>query len=287
MIKKSKISVALSALAIVGVGVTAFLAHKRSYILDEKTEDKIAEKWNAMTDEEFEEHAEMDGSELLTVKDKAVIFVKAEWPTLIAGAATCGCVIAAQSLNLTEIVALTGALAGIKMKYRDAMGYLERNYPDQYKVVKKFVDEEAALRACEEDKPKKHKEETYDGKQRFYLPWSDQIVYLDVEDMSSIQHFIDATIGTEMKVCVNDVIGYMKYNLGYSELEFAEPEENTVFEFGPDEDICPDSFPLLEWDWDDIYDDGDNVVCRVLTISKNDNQTITASEARRFAKNAM
>ena len=263
MTTNSKVSVGLSILAVIGVGITAYLAHKRSYIYDEKKQDVISKKWNDMNDEEFEENKDKNGDELLSNKDRAVIFLQSEWPTLLSGTVTTACIAGAQILDLKDIIGLSAGLAAVTYKYNDAMNYIQNNFPEQYKSVKKFVDGEAAKRAIANEKP--HKEETYDGRQRYYLPLSEQIVYLYPEDLVKIQWFINATIGTEMEIHINDILDFIRYNLNCKDVHLCR--KDYIWQFGED-CVGIDNFPEITIDWDDVPDeDGIKVTCKVLRLS--------------------
>lgn len=266
MTKKTKISVGLSAFACIGVGLTAFIADKRRYILDQKKSDRAAAKWDEMSEEEFFDKIDkVCDEELLTFKDKAVIFLQAEWPTLLSGALTCGCIAGAQVLDIQEIAMFAGLAAGAAYKYKDVMNYIREHFPESYEEVKKHVNMEAAKRAIA-DEPKKL-EGSYDGRQRYYLPLSEQLVYLHSEDLPRIQWFINATIGTEMEVHINDILDFIRYDLGYKDVHLCRT--NYVWKFGED-CVGREDFPEIIIGYDDVPDEtGEKIACKVLSISND------------------
>lgn len=267
MTKKTKISVGLSALACIGVGVTAFIADKRRYILDQKKSDRAAAKWDEMSEEEFFDKIDkVCDEELLTFKDKAVIFLQAEWPTLLSGALTCGCIAGAQVLDIQEIAMFAGLAAGAAYKYKDAMNYIREHFPESYEEVKKYVNMEAAKRAAHD---KKYKiEETYDGRDRYFFPFLDQIVYMKPEDVIKVQAFICSRLGAKGVCTVNEVADYICQDLGYKDVHLIR--DDMYWELVPygDREVTEDDFPILLPDYEDIRDnDGEMLPCKVMAPS--------------------
>lgn len=128
---KIKPSTILTGLAVFGVGVTGFLASE-----------------NRMTYEELKESLHEES----TNKEKAVIFAKSYWSSILAGALTSGCMIGAQVLNLKEIAALTSAVAIVGAKSKEALETLKEKYPDIYNEVIRDTNAKRAKRKIESEK---------------------------------------------------------------------------------------------------------------------------------------
>ena len=255
MTKNSKVSVGLSILACIGVGVTAFLATKNDKKFSASLEEARSKKHSA--------------NDELTKKEEIIIFGKSFWPTLTSGAVTCGCIIGAQVLDIKEIAAMGGLLAAATYKYNDAMNYIHDKYPDEYDEIKSYVNNEAYKRKLE-DSPKYSIEETYDGRKRYYFPLSDQIVYMKPEDLIKVQSYISSQFGTKLEVTLNEILDYIHYDLGYKDVHTNRADY--IWEFEEDDETCMVEtyhFPELELEYDDILDDsGEYVVCQVVSLNK-------------------
>lgn len=225
MTKKSKVSIALTVLGVIGVGVTAYLSAKGA----KKKEPSI----------------------------------KNYIPAIVSGTVTAGCIVGAQALSIKEIAAITAAGSAIAVKYEDLKNYISKEYPNEYKAIMGHVDKEAAKRAIEKSP---HKEESYDGRQRYYFPLSDQIVYMKPEDWGSVQWYMSSILGTEMEVHLNDILDFINFNLGYKDVHICD--KDYVWEFGEDT-VGIDDFPRIDTeDFDDVLDDdGEVVVCKIVRAS--------------------
>lgn len=224
MTKNTKISLGLSILAGIGVAATAFIAHKRSYVYDEVRQDRISEKWDAMKDDEFYEKKDIRADEILDTKDEVIIFLKAEWPTLVSSAVTIGCIAGSQVLDIREIAAFTGLATAIGVKYKDLTAYLKRNYPEQYQEAMDFINAKKAHDSFNDLDKKRYfnKEETYDGRYAIYEPITEQPLYSkispeEVADKSSI--FINRELDNGNVVSVFDYIENLIEITGSKELE--------------------------------------------------------------------
>lgn len=274
MTKKSKISVLLTALGVVGLGVTAFVATKNIKSYEEAVNDAEYEKDKTLTDEEFEKLMEEQGVtdpsevEYLSKKERAVIFAKTFWPTFVAGTITSGCNIAAQVLDIKEILELSGVCAALAYKYDDAMNYIRTNFPDQYKDFQKFIDTNAAKRHFEE-KPLK-KEETFDGRDRYYEPDTEQDIFMTPQNMIDLQHWIDAVMATEMGITLNDILYHIKENY---DKHVRVPVKNYNSWSLPD-DRCPETYDFIRINTSEITDvkdkDGEPYVARILRFESYD-----------------
>ena len=209
MTKKSKVSVLLTGLGAIGVVVTAVLAVKNYDIYKENIADAEHEKDSAMSDEDFNnlmtEQGITDPAEVeyLTKKEKAVIFAKSCYPALIAGVITEGCIIGAQVLDIQEIAALTGLVGVTAAKYKDLVGYLQTNYPEQYKEAMDFIN------AKKMSESKYIKEETYDGRYRMYEPITQQVFFSkDTPEVTALKctEFVNAGLLNDQIVSIFDYI---------------------------------------------------------------------------------
>lgn len=228
MNKRSKVSVALSAIAIFGVGVTAALAAKGA----KKKEPSI----------------------------------KNYIPAIVSGTATAACIVGAQTLSLSEIAAITAAGSAIAVKYEDLKNYISDKYPEVYKEANNYVNERVARRQIEADPTKK--EETYDGKTRYFFPFLDQIVYMKPDDVVKVQGFILARLGSKGVCSANEVADYIHQDLGYKDVHLIKKDK--FWELIPygDREVTEYDFPILMPDFEDILDDnGELVPCKVMAPS--------------------
>lgn len=273
MTRKSKYSVIFSALAIAGVGLTGFLSAKCKPKYDENIYDMAKEKWDVMDDEEFEERKNDEFFSVLDKKDYILIGAKSYSPAIGSGAATILSIIFAEKINLSEIAMLGTALAGIKLKYKDAMNFLKREYPEQYKQVKKFVDIEEAKRAIKKDK--KIVEETYDGRKRYYFPYSKQVVYMKPEDFVDVQRFIDGkmSLGADSSVSLNEILDYINQDLKYKDVHLSRIDY--IWNFDGMDVLTEDSLPHVDvTEYDDVDLDGETITCRIAKITPTPSKDI-------------
>lgn len=191
-------------------------------------------------------------------------------PAIVSGTVTAGCIVGSQVLSFKEIAAITAAGSAIAVKYEDLKNYISKEYPDEYKAIMSHVDNKAAVRAIERNP---HKEESYDGRQRYYFPLSDQIVYMKPEDWLKVQWYFSSVISTEMEVHLNDILDYIHHDLGYKDVHICSKDYAWGLDEYPDDiddayDVrnYSDRFPRIDTDeFDDILDDdGETVVCRIV-----------------------
>lgn len=263
-----KAGIALGAAA-VGVVATAVLAAKDARKYDENIDKAELERDLALSDEEVEQMMKEQGIddvsfiEYLNKKEKAIIFAKSYWRTGLSMAVTFALMIFSHVSMAKELAATMAALGAIGAKYKDLQAYLKENYPEQYKELMRKLDRKNARERISE-KPLK-KEETYDGRKRYYFPISDQIVFLKEEDWPKIQHFIDSKLGTDMECYLNEVLDYIHYDLNYKDVHISDVEYK--WEFGEDT-VCQEDFPSIIFEYDDVLDDDSSVVvCQVVRTS--------------------
>lgn len=266
--------------AIIGVAVTAVLASKDGMNHDQTKKKAEFVKDHSLSDEEIVEMMENQGFseeevndfkkndeipdnfQYLDWKERAIIFFKSYWKTLLAASVTIGLMVFSHISMAKEMAAVTAALGLISTKYKDLDEYLRKNYPDQYNEIKRILNRKNARKAISENYSKK--EETYDGRKRYYLPLSDQITFMKESDWTKVQHFIDAKMGTEMECYLNEVLDYIHYELGYKDVHISDVDY--VWSFG-DDVVEPEDFPQICFDYDDVLDDNTMVVCQVVQPS--------------------
>lgn len=243
MTRKTKVSVGLSILASIGVGVTALLAGK-----------------------ETAKRQPVDPN--LSKKDKAIIFVKDYKFTLLSALVTEACICGAQVLDLQEITMLTGAAGYFASKYKQLDEKVKELYPEEYEEVKQSINEDDAKAAAEKYKV----EGTYDGKTRYYFPFLDQIVYMFPDDIPKIQWFISARLGSDGVCTLNELADYIHHDLGYKDVHLVREEK--YWELSPygDREVTQYDFPILIPDgYDDILDDnGQELPCKIMTFDNED-----------------
>lgn len=268
--------------AIIGVAVTAVLATKDKEKHYENTETAIADKDMELGDEEivqmlkdqeytpediedFEENNELpEDFEYLNKKERFIIFAKSYWRTGLAMLVTIGLMVFSHVSMIKEMAAVSAALGVLGTKYKDLQEYLKKNYPEQYKEIMRKLDRKNARKKISEEGLKK--EETYDGRKRYYFPKSDQIVYMKPEDFVSIQGFMSRTIGTSMEVYLNEILDYIHYNLGYKDVHLSDVDYVWAF---PEDSVDEVDFPQIIFEYDDVLDEETKsyVVCQVVQIS--------------------
>lgn len=256
MTRRSKLSVILTGLSIVGVGLTGFLSAKCSEDYICARDELAGDRWNEMDDLEFYKHKDEKYHSVLSKSDELCVFLKGYAPALIAGVTTCGCIFGAEKLNLTDIAILGTALAGIKYKYEDAMRYLKIHSPELYSEVRQFVNHEAAMRKWNNDVEGKFDEyRLEDGRIRCYITFLDQIVYIFPKDVLKIQWFITSKLGTKGVCTVNEVADYICQDLRCKDVHIIRDDK--YWELVPygDREVTEDDFPILLPGEENILDD--------------------------------
>ena len=180
--------------AMVGTVAVAVLAAKdtkkyRSKMFE--TEMGIIED---MTDEEYEEYSDSsedskDEFPLVDKKEKAIIFAKSYWRTGMAMAVTFGLMIFSHVSMAKELAATAAALGVMSTKYKELSQALKEKYPDTYEKITKYLDEKNIRK--EISKKPFIKEETYDGRTRYYEPETKQIFFAKPEEFSEAAANID------------------------------------------------------------------------------------------------
>lgn len=269
--------------AIIGVAVTAVLATKDKEKHYVNTETAIADKDMELGDEEivqmlkdqeytpediedFEENNELpEDFEYLNRKERFIIFAKSYWRTGLAMLVTIGLMVFSHVSMIKEMAAVSAALGVLGTKYKDLQEYLKKNYPEQYKEIMRKLDRKNARKKISEEGLKK--EETYDGRKRYYFPKSDQIVYMKPEDFVAIQGFMSRTIGTNMELHLNEILDYIHYDLNYKDVHLSDVDYVWAF---PKDSISEADYPqILEPEFDDVLDEDTKsyVVCQVVQVS--------------------
>lgn len=265
-----KAGIALGAAA-VGVAVTAVMAAKDTKKHEKAISDKAMDIYMNASEEvvedehylAFEEGDDYDNEfydKYTTKKERAIIFAKSYWRTGMAMAVTFGLMIFSHVSMAKELTATAAALGLVSTKYKDLQSYLKENYPEQYDEIMRRLNRKKARGKISEKKLVK--EESYDGRKRYYFPKSEQIVYMRPEDLIKVQGFMSRTIGTNMELYLNEILDYIHYDLGYKDVHISPLDYK--WEFGEDtvEDV---DFPQITLEFDDVLDkDGGYVVCQVV-----------------------
>jgi hypothetical protein len=249
--------------AAAGVVATAIVAVKDSKKHEDALNRKECELLEVMSDDEYTEYCEdetLEQWDIIEKKDKAIIFAKSYWRTGLCMAVTFGLMILSHRTMVKELAATAAALGLMSTKYKDIQSYLKENYPEQYEQMMKKLNRKNARKAISE-KPF-NKEETYDGRKRYYFPLSDQLVFMKPEDFVKIQAFLSSTIGSTMQCTLNEVLDYIHYDLGYKDVHISDIDY--IWEFPADECVEDTSFPAIEFEYDDVLDDNTMVVCQVV-----------------------
>lgn len=192
MTRKTKLSVGLSILAGIGVGVTALLAGK-----------------------ETAKRQPVDPN--LSKKDKAIIFVKDYKFTLLSALVTEGCICGAQVLDLQEITMLTGAAGYFASKYKQLDEKVKELYPEEYEEVQHSINEDNAREALETKK-----EETYDGKYCIYEPITENILYSEkTPEVVALEctNFINKGLLNDQIVSIYDYVDNLTKITGYKNIK--------------------------------------------------------------------
>ncbi len=169
--------------AAVGVVATAILAAKDSSKHHMEVEFKVMDLEDDITvpeeDREAIENFEMSVPDAyqkyVSKKERAIIFAKSYWRTGMAMAVTFGLMVLSHHTMVKEIAATSAALGIMTSKYKELDATLKERYPEAHKKIHKIIDERNARK--ELSNKELIKKETYDGRQRYYDPWSKQIFY--------------------------------------------------------------------------------------------------------------
>lgn len=136
-----------------------------------------ADKLTELDDDELYEYEEKEDhhpGELLSKKERAIIFAKSYWRTGLCMAVTFGLMILSHRSMAKELAATAAALGVMGTKYKDLQLYLKENYPEEYGKVMQMIDQKNSQRKISE---KSFKEETYDGRYRCYEPITEQVFF--------------------------------------------------------------------------------------------------------------
>lgn len=254
--------------AAMGVVATAVFAVKDSDKHSEAIEDFLYDAVDNTDIPEEDKEELIDGvidpeefyKEHKTKTERAIIFAKSYWRTGLCMAVTFGLMILSHVTMVKELAAVSAALGLVSTKYKDLQDYLKKNFPEQYEEVTRKLNRQNARRKISEKGSKK--EESYDGRKRYYFPLSDQIVFMKPEDFVKVQAFMSANMGSSMQVTLNEVLDYIHYDLGYKDVHISDIDY--VWEFPAGETVDADSFPKIEFEYDDVLDDESMVVCQVV-----------------------
>lgn len=159
---KTKMPLILTIVASLGVGATAYMA-----VRDSRNKKK----------------SETEPENKL---DEAKEFGKTYWKTMAVGSLTIGCIAGSHILSAKQILALTGAMGVLSKEVKDIQKYLKKNYPEEYDKMMKEIT-----------KPSKKefvKEETYDGRTKYYEPVSEQFFFAKPEQVKELECFINKSI---------------------------------------------------------------------------------------------
>ncbi len=177
-----KAGIALGAAA-VGVVTTAILAAKDARNYDENIEQAEFEKDSALSDEEVEQMMKEQGIddvsfiEYLNKKEKAIIFAKSYWRTGLSMTVTFALMIFSHVSMAKELAAAVAALGVMSTKYDELKNTLKEKFPDTYDKIEKLINERNIRSKLADENGNLIKEETYDGRQRYYDPWSKQVFF--------------------------------------------------------------------------------------------------------------
>ena len=165
--------------AMVGVAVTAIVAAKDSRKHEQEITDFMIDQIEeAETEEERYNLYELDAIEYYkehkTKKERAIIFTKSYWRTGMAMAVTFALMIFSHRSMAKEIAATTAALGVVSAKYKELDAALKEKYPDVHEKVHKLIDERNIRKKLSD---KTIKEESYDGRNRYYEEFSQQVFF--------------------------------------------------------------------------------------------------------------
>lgn len=141
--------------AVIGAGLIAYFA-------------TIDERDYAKAKEELDEDADK--------KDKVICFAKNHWRTGIAILGTEALMIFSHRTMAKQLAGATAAIAVIASKKDEIEDYFRKNYPKEYKAFRESINKENIEKVFKEH-PEMVKEETYDGRLRYYEPWSCQVFF--------------------------------------------------------------------------------------------------------------
>lgn len=171
--------------AAVGVVVTSVLAAKDARKYDDEIAIKGEDILENMTDEEYDEYMDCQDENtwrhahvvktFATKKEQAIIFAKSYWRTGLSMAVTFGLMILSHRSMVKELAATAAALGVMSTKYQELASTLKEKYPEQYNKVMKIIEQKNAGRDISKKGLKK--EESYDGRNRYYEEFSGQTFF--------------------------------------------------------------------------------------------------------------
>jgi len=198
--------------AMVGVVATAILAAKDARKHAENQMDVVWDSFDGPEDEDKEEFFNGDITtqerykKVTTKKERAIIFAKSYWRTGLSMAVTFGLMILSHRSMVKELAATAAALGVMSTKYKELAETLKEKYPDTYEKVTKFIDEKNIRKEISE-KPF-IKEETYDGRTRYYEPETKQIFFAKPEEFSEAAANIDREMMNNGSATLFDFLSY-------------------------------------------------------------------------------
>lgn len=139
-------SLVLTTLGCFGVGATALLAIHNTEKFDDMRDEGTPSKLDTL---------------------------KCYIPTILAGTATCGCIIGSHVVSAKQLAAATTAVGVMGAKYRELSEMLKKKHPDIYKEMKDDIDK----RNLENEIKKKSVVKHNDGKELYFESFSEQLFW--------------------------------------------------------------------------------------------------------------
>ncbi len=174
--------------AAMGVVATAVFAVKDSDKHSEAIEDFLYDSVDDTDIPEEDKEELIDGvidpeefyKEHKTKTERAIIFAKSYWRTGLSMAVTFGLMILSHVTMVKELAAVSAALGVLSTKYKELDDSLKEKFPDAHEKIHQYLDEKNARKAI--SKNPSIKEESYDGRIRYWEPISNQIFFAKKED---------------------------------------------------------------------------------------------------------
>ena len=226
-------------MAMAGVVVTAVVAGKDHENCKKELISADAEELPNKDDEFLEEYMSREDKhypgEVIGKKRAAIIFAKTHWRTGMAMAVTFALMIFSHHTMAKELAATAAALGIMTTKYKELAQTLKEKYPEQYEKVMDIINEKNAQKAGEE---KLVKEETYDGRQKYYEPVTKQIFYATREQLFDAErHLTDlfnedgmATVGQLILWIKEHADKHIKYKYEYDKLGWCPFDDTFAYE---------------------------------------------------------
>lgn len=200
--------------AAAGVIGTAVMATKDR----DKYVDNVFEEVETVEDEVLEsgDYTRVHNAEILDVdlvsdlykkyisrKRRAIIFLKSYWRTGLLMFLTLALMLLSHISMAKELAATAAALGIMSSKYEELKSVLKEKYPDTYEKVQEIISERNIRGKLADPKVVEH---TYDGRNKYYDPWSCQIFFATEAEYREAECAINERMANYYQATLHDFL---------------------------------------------------------------------------------